>query len=141
MIGMGPLVLLLVLVWSTDSEARRTYITPEQKSQLARIQTIWVSALALSEKGLASHGFILRVVQRRFEELGFRVVMDAAESHDVEFHVVCEEHKQHQEVTRYGGDAELTDAPNRLWHGPACQLSYRLNGRDLGWSKGSARFH
>jgi hypothetical protein len=136
MLGMVPLALLLVLVWSTDSEARRTYITPEQKSQLSQIKTILVSALALSEKkGLVPHDGILEVVQRRFEELGFRVIRDAAESHDVEFHVVCEERKREQGVTRYGGDAELTDAPDRLWHGPACQLSYRLNGRDLGWYK------
>ena len=135
MVGMVPLVLLLVLVWSTDSEARRTHITTEQKSQLARIQVIWVSALALSEKGLSPHGGIVEVVQRRFEDLGFRVVTDGAQLHDVEFHVTCEERKRQQEVTRYGGDAELTDAPDRLWHGPACRLSYRLNGRDLGWSK------
>lgn len=135
MLGMVPLALLLVLMWSTDSEARRIYITPEQKSQLSQIQTIWVSALALSEKGLAPHGGILEVVQRRFEELGSRVVSDAADSYDVEFHVVCEERKREQGITRYGGDAELKDAPDRLWHGPACQLSYRLNGRDLGWYK------
>lgn len=127
------LVILLVLVLSTDSVARRVYITPEQKTQLSRIHTILVSALALSEKGLASPDFILGVVQRRFEELGFQVVTDSAQLHDVEFHVLCEERKRQQSVTRYGGDAELTGTPDRLWHGPACQLSYRLEGKDLGW--------
>lgn len=129
------LILLVVLALSTDSFARRTYITPEQKAQLSHIQTIRVSALALSEKGLVPPDPILRVVQRRFEELGFRVVTDTAASHDVEFHVFCEERKREQSVTRFGGDAELTHTPDRLWHGPACQLSYRLNGRDLGWIK------
>ncbi|MCA9422766.1 MAG: HEAT repeat domain-containing protein, partial [Nitrospira sp.] len=55
--------------------------------------------------------------------------------HDVEFHIICEERKHQQSVPRYGGDAELTNTPDRLWHGPACQLSYRLEGRDLGWHK------
>ena len=60
MIGMVVhLVILLVLVLSTDSLARRSYITPEQKTQLARIQTILVSVLALSEKGLAPSDHIL----------------------------------------------------------------------------------
>ncbi len=129
------LVILLVLVLSPDSFARRSYITPEQKTQLARIHTILISALALREKGLASPDRILEVVQRRFEELGFRVVTDSAQLHDVEFHIICEERKRQQGVTRYGGDAELTDTPDRLWNGPACQLSYRLEGKDLGWHK------
>ena len=45
-----PLILLLLPAFSTDSFARRAYIPPEQKAQLSRIHTIWVSALALSEK-------------------------------------------------------------------------------------------
>jgi hypothetical protein len=136
MMGMVvPLILLLLPAFSTDSFARRAYIPPEQKAQLSRIHTIWVSALALSEKGLVSPEPILRVVQRRFEELGFRVVTDPAHLHDVEFHIICEERKRQQGVTRYGGDAELTDTPDRLWNGPACQLSYRLEGKDLGWQK------
>jgi hypothetical protein len=136
MIGMVVhLVILLVLVLSSDSFARRSYITPEQKTQLASIHTILISVLALSEKGLASPDRILGVVQRRFEELGFRVVTDPAQLHDVEFHIICEERKRQQGVTRYGGDAELTDTPDRLWNGPACQLSYRLEGKDLGWHK------
>ena len=129
------LVILLVLVFPTDSLARRSSFSSEQKTQLSHIQTIRVSAVALSEKGFVSPERILNVVQRRFEELGFLVVTDANQLHDVEFHVICEERKHQQSVARYGGDAELTNTPDRLWHGPACQLSYRLDGRDLGWHK------
>lgn len=129
------LVILLVLVFPTDSLARRSSFSSEQKTQLSHIQTIRVSAVALSEKGFVSPGRILKVVQRRFEELGFLVVTDATQPHDVEFHVICEERKHQQDVARYGGDNELTNTPDRLWHGPACQLSYRLEGRDLGWHK------
>jgi hypothetical protein len=130
-----PLLIVLVLMWSTDSSARRTYLTPEQKNRLSRIQTILVAALALTEKGSVSPNPILKAVQEQFEGLGFQVVTDAEQLHDVEFHVICEERKRQQGVTRYGGDAELPDTPDRLWHGPACQLSYRLDGRDLGWHK------
>lgn len=129
------LVFLLLLIFPTDSPARRASFTPEQKAQLARIQTIRVSALALTEKGFISAEPILQVVQRRFNELGFQVVTDAAQPHDVEFHVICEERKHQQPVARFGGDNELTDTPDRLWHGPACQLSYLLEGRDLSWHK------
>jgi hypothetical protein len=129
------LFLLLVLVLSTDSVARRILLTPEQKTQLANIQIIFISAQALSEKGRVPPDPIQAVVQRRFEDLGFQVVTDADHGHDVVFHVLCEERKQEQGVTRYGGDAELPDTPDRLWNGPACQLSYRLDGNDLGWYK------
>ncbi|MCA9499878.1 MAG: HEAT repeat domain-containing protein [Nitrospira sp.] len=129
------LVILLVLIFPTDSLARRSSLSSEQKTQLSHIQTIRVSALALTEKGFASPELILQVVQRRFEELGFLVVTDASELHDVEFHIICEERKHQQSVPRYGTDAELTNTPDRLWNGPACQLSYRLEGRDLGWHK------
>lgn len=129
------LVILLMLVWPTDSLARRASFTSEQKTQLSSIQTIRVSTLALSENGFVSSEVIFNVVQRRFEELGFQVVTDAIQPHDVEFHVICEERKHQQSVARYGGDAELTHTPDRLWHGPACQLSYRLERKDLGWHK------
>ncbi|MCA9457379.1 MAG: HEAT repeat domain-containing protein, partial [Nitrospira sp.] len=129
------LVILLVLIFPTDSPARRASFTPEQKAQLARIQTIRVSALALTEKGFISAEPIFQVVQRRFEELGFQVVTEAAQPHDVEFHIICEERKHQQTVARFGGDNELTDTPDRLWHGPACQLSYLLEGKDLSWHK------
>ncbi len=129
------LVILLVLVFPTDSSARRASFTPEQRAQLSRIQIIRVSALALTEKGFVSPERILRVVQRRFEELGFQVVTDGTQPHDVEFHVICEERKHEQRVARYGGDNELAHTPDRLWHGPACQLSYLLDGKDLSWHK------
>jgi hypothetical protein len=129
------LILILVLLWPTENSARRDYLTPEQKTRLSRIHTIFVTVLALSEKGPVSADSIRSIVRDRFEALGFQVVTDPAHSQDVEVHVLCEEVKRQQGVTRYGGDAELLNTPDRLWHGPACQLSYRLEGRDLGWVK------
>jgi hypothetical protein len=34
-----------------------------------------------------------------------------------------------------GSDADLPDSPSRLWKGPACQLTYLLDGKETGWHK------
>jgi HEAT repeat protein len=34
-----------------------------------------------------------------------------------------------------GSDADLPDSPSRVWKGPACQLSYLLDGKKTGWRK------
>jgi hypothetical protein len=34
-----------------------------------------------------------------------------------------------------GSDADLPDAPSRIWKGPACQLGYLLNGKKMAWRK------
>jgi hypothetical protein len=47
--------------------------------------------------------------------------------------VKCEERKKWSGINKTGGDADHVDAPARLWTGPACLLTYRLQGRDLGW--------
>ena len=63
------------------------------------------------------------------------MVTDRKAPNDVEFRVKCEERKTWTGTTASGGDAELADAPSRLWKGPACLFSYYLKGRDLGWYK------
>lgn len=126
---------LLVFLMVTNSSARRTHVTPDQKSQLARIQTVLLHVLALTENGRVPPDDLIAVIQPRLEELGFIVVTDRKQPYDVEFKVKCEERKRWEGTTRSGGDAELADAPARLWKGPACLFSYRLNGQDLGWYK------
>ena len=122
-------------IWETDVEARRTYFTVEQKSQLEAIQTIWVKVLALTERGKTDGQSIEGVVQQRLTGLGYQVVTDREQPSDVMLMVKCEERKKWSGTTRSGGDADHTDAPARLWTGPACLFTYRLNGRDLGWQK------
>ena len=63
------------------------------------------------------------------------MVGDRTQAHDVELKVKCEERKTWVGTTAEGGDAELPDAPSRLWKGPACLLTYGLHGRNLGWYK------
>ena len=129
------LLLTLVILQVPDSFARRTHLTPEQKSQLAQVQTILVTVLALTEKGRADHTALETIVTQRLEKVGYTVVTDRTQTHDIELKVKCEERKTWAGTTSEGGDAELADAPIRLWNGPACLFTYLLNGRNLGWYK------
>ena len=136
---MKPLLLLflgfLLLLDPTVSDARRTHLTPKQQKQLIKIQTIYANVLALTEKGRYDPTPFSEIVTTRLEELGYSVVTEKTQPHDVVFKVKCEERKTWTGTTASGGDAELADAPSRLWKGPACLFSYRLNGQDLGWYK------
>lgn len=126
-------MILLLVFLASDGQARRTYFTPEQKSQMENIRTIWVNVLALTERGKGNGEPIQKIVQQRLEALGYKVVTNRDEASDVMLSVKCEERKKWAGTTRAGGDADLADSPARLWKGPACLFSYFLDGRDMGW--------
>ena len=132
---------ILVLVGSficlsySSTEARRIHLTPEQQSQLANANSVFVRVLALTEKGPADSTPILKTITTRLQQLHYTVVTDAAQPHDVEFKVKCEERKTLTGTSATGGDVELADAPDRLWKGPACLFTYQLDHRDLEWKK------
>jgi len=126
---------MVMVALTSDGWARRSYVTPEQKAELAKVQTIYLNVLALTENGRVSPAELETTAKQRLEEIGFSVVTSQKEPHDVEFKIKCEERKRWVGTTRSGGDAELADAPARLWNGPACLFSYRIHGRDLGWYK------
>ena len=129
------LIVMCVGIVVSEGFARRTYFTPEQKAQLQAIQTIWVKVLALTERGKGDSQSIHDIVQDRLTTLGYQVVTSREDPSDVMLMVKCEERKKWSGTTRAGGDADHVDAPARLWTGPACHFSYRLDGRDLGWQK------
>ncbi len=131
----GILVCLFLLTATTESMARRTHMTNEQKAQLAKAETIYLNVLALTENGRVPPADLQTTAKTRLEAIGYNIVTNRKEPHDVEFRVKCEERKRWSGTTRSGGDAELADAPARLWTGPACLFNYRLEGRDLGWYK------
>ena len=117
------------------SWAYRDYFTPEQKQQLAKIQTVQVEAVALTDKGSVEAGPIRGVAVRRLSEIGYTVVTDASKPHDVTFKVKCEQRKTWEGTSTAGGDADLPDSPSRVWKGPACQLNYTLGGMKIKWQK------
>ena len=115
--------------------AYRDYFTPEQKAQLAKIQTVLVEAIALTDKGSVDSSAIAGLAVRRLSELGYTVVQDSAQPHDVVFRIKCEQRKTWEGTAPSGGDNDLPDAPSRLWKGPACQLMYVLGGMKVKWQK------
>lgn len=129
------LALYAIGVWVSSASAFREYFTPEQKTQLAKIQTVLVEAIALTDKGPGNAAPLGDVAARRLSELGYTVVRDSAQPHDVAFRVKCEQRKTWEGTTAAGGDADLPDAPSRLWKGPACQLTYLLGGMKIKWQK------
>ncbi|NKB82440.1 MAG: HEAT repeat domain-containing protein [Nitrospirales bacterium] len=129
------IIIICSLLVTTDALARRTHLTPQQKSHLEHAQTIFLNVLTLTEKGPVDPSALQHIVIDRLREVGFAITTDRAQPFDVEFKVKCEEQKTWTGTTSAGGDAELADAPSRLWKGPACLFSYTLAGKDFGWKK------
>ena len=115
--------------------AYREYFTPEQKTQLEKIQTVLVDAIALTDKGTADSASLANAAAQRLKEVGYQVSLDHTTPHDVLFRIKCEQRKTWEGTTTAGGDADLPDAPSRLWKGPACQLTYVLGGMKIKWQK------
>jgi hypothetical protein len=115
--------------------AYREHFPPEQRTQLENIQTILVHVIALTDQGEAKGTALADVVVQRLNEVGYATVRDPASPHDVVFRVKCEQRKTWDGTTAAGGDADLPDAPARLWKGPACQLTYLLGGMKIKWQK------
>ena len=131
------LILLFIFLSLNVSsvEARRIHLTPEQQTQLANANLILVKVLALTEKGPADTGIFIDTISLRLQELNYTVIIDVTQPHDIELRIKCEERKTWTGTSSTGGDVDLLDAPDRLWKGPACLITYRLDRRDLDWKK------
>ncbi|MCA9419448.1 MAG: HEAT repeat domain-containing protein [Nitrospira sp.] len=132
------LVFFTFAIWccgSTPSEARRISLTTEQKAQLENAQTVLVEIVALTEKGTYDASPLAATVKERLEEIGYTVTTDRSQPYDVEVKVKCEEQKTLTGTSPSGGDVDLPDAPDRLWKGPACLLTYFLQQNDFQWKK------
>jgi hypothetical protein len=119
----------------TESEARREILTLRQKELLQKADRVYVDVLALTDRGEVDAGPLATVVARRLKELGYTIVTDRQQPHDVVFRVKCEQRKVWEGTMASGGDADLPDSPSRVWKGPACQLTYLLRGKKTGWRK------
>jgi hypothetical protein len=129
------LIFAILCVGASESEARRIHLTPEQKTQLEKAQTVLVEVLALTEKGTYDPSPLVATVKARLEDIGYTVTTDRSQPHDVAVKVKCEEAKTSTGTSPTGGDVDLADAPDRLWKGPACLLTYFLQNNDLQWKK------
>lgn len=115
------------------THARKELITTEDKELLHRAEQIHLETLVLSSHGPLDANGVTTAVAERFEQLGYRLVTDQAQPHDVTVKVKCEELKTWEGTGRSGGDADMMGAAARLWKGPACQLSYRFGARWADW--------
>lgn len=136
MIGLRIVLLALLAVLLGDSAwARREALTDQQKQQLPQINRILVDVIALTDRGPADATPFRDVIAARLGELGFDLVRDASQPHDVVLKVKCEQRKVWEGTMASGGDADLPDSPLRTWKGPACQLTYLLAGKSTQWKK------
>lgn len=115
------------------THARKELLTAEEKDLLHRAEQIHLETLALGSHGPLDAGNITKTVSTRFEGLGYRIVTDGSQPHEVTVKVKCEEAKTWEGTQRSGGDADMVDAAVRLWKGPACQLAYRFGTRWADW--------
>ncbi|MGH7231073.1 MAG: HEAT repeat domain-containing protein [Nitrospiraceae bacterium] len=134
-LAIGAIWLLLCWVPPEPSWGYREYFTPEQKDQLSKVQTVLVEAIVISDKGTVLPDAFVETVSPRLQELGYAVVTNASQPHDVLFRIKCEQRKTWEGTTPSGGDADLPDSPSRVWKGPACQLNYFLGGTKIKWQK------
>ena len=132
---LSALAFSFVILPFPPSWAYRDYFTAEQKALLGKIQTVHIEAIALTDKGTVDATPITELVTRRMGELGFTVVREAGILHDAVVKVKCEQRKTWEGTTSAGGDADLPDAPSRLWKGPACQMTYLLGGMKVKWQR------
>lgn len=131
----GVVLIVFMALSAIPGEAYRDYFTKEQKDQLAKIKTVLVEGIALTDQGAQDAVPLKEIVTRRMTELGYTVVQDAAQPHDVIVKTKCEQRKTWEGTTAAGGDNDLPDAPSRLWKGPACQITYSLGGMKIKWQK------
>ena len=113
--------------------AERILFNPQQKSQLQQVKTIFVKAVALTEKGLVDPTLIGTAVAERLTATGFTVITAESKPHDVVLKVKCDERKPWGGVRKADGEIQQPGAPSRNWKGPACQLSYFFDGQKGPW--------
>jgi len=117
----------------TDSYALRNTLRPHQKDRLQTAHSTRIQTLALTENGPADSTPIRQVVSARLQDLGLLVVETPEQAHDVVLKVKCEERRSKVAMAKIGGDADQPGTPSRLWKGPACQLTYHIDGQRGPW--------
>ena len=126
---------VMVVLFPLTAWPYRDHLSPEQKAQLEKIQTLRIDVIALTDKGAGDAGPLADIATRRMAALGYAVVQEAGKPHDAVLKIKCEQRKIWEGTTSAGGDADLPDAPSRLWKGPACQLTYLLGDMKVKWQK------
>ena len=123
------------LLTAPNGWARRESLSTAQKDRLRMIERVLPDVLAITDRGSVDATPLRDVIAARLSAVGYSIVLDPAQPHDVVFKVKCEQRKVWEGTMASGGDADLPDSPLRTWKGPACQLTYLLNGATTQWKK------
>lgn len=126
-------VLAQAIAQPPPAAAHREQFTAEEKEAVKTAERIHVQALALTEGGPTDAGGIRAMAAARLRGLGYTIIEDAAQPHDLAVKVKCEQRKTWEGPLTSGGDADQPDAAARLWKGPACQITYRAHDRSADW--------
>ena len=125
--------LLLIGGLAEEGSARRVILDAQQKDRLERAEKIFVSALAITEKGLVDATGIRKAAAEQLSSIGFSVTSVKTDAHDVTLKVKCEERKTWKGVKKTDGNVDRPGAPSRVWKGPACQFTYFLDDQEGPW--------
>lgn len=134
-LALTAFISLIIWSWGDSIWAAREYFTTEQKEQLSKIHTVLVETIAITDKGTVPSENLTETVTHRLEQVGYKVATNPSQPHDVVLRVKCEQRKTWEGTTASGGDADLPDAPSRIWKGPACQFNYLLGGTKIKWQR------
>ena len=118
---------------AAEADAGRELMAEETKARLKAAERIHLETVALTTEGTTDASGIAAVATSRLTAAGYTVVSDHAQPHDITVKVKCEEKKVWEGTSRSGGDADLQGSAARLWRGPACQITYRMDGLRSDW--------
>lgn len=124
---------LSMLMAEDVSYARKELLTQEEKERLHQIERVQLDSLILTSKGSSDTAPLTAAATARLTQLGYRVISESGQPADATVKIKCEERKTWEGTGHSGGDADMVDAAARLWKGPACQISYRIDGHVSDW--------
>ncbi len=101
---------------------------------LRTAQTILVEATAYTDQGELDPGPMIEVLTRRLEEIGYSVVANLAEPHDVGVQIACEAATPHEATRVLPGEPDLLTSSGPS-PGPPCLLSYLYQGKPMDWQR------
>ncbi len=129
-------LIVFLMLWTAVDQpalAHREVFTAEEKERMKTAERLRVDALALTARGAADASDVHATAAARLGALGYRMVSDPAQAHDITVKIKCEERKTWEGPVTSGGDADQPDAAARLWKGPACQVTYRIGTQWSDW--------
>ncbi len=110
-------------------------LTPKEPvPALAEARTILVDVTALGNTGSPDPAPLVAVLARRFSEVGFSVVTDSSQDHDVSVKMVCRESSPATQAPSSPG-RQTSPAPSGASHGAPCLIRYAYQGTTMRWQR------